>query len=89
MLIALCIAPGISIVFSIYWLIYSKIFNLLTDLMFLVYVCRYKYNFPFLETNGYLRIDEKRVEPLYKHVFPPALAPGLAFVGLPAMVSIN
>jgi len=51
----------------------------------IVYCTGYKYNFPFLETNGYLRIDEKRVEPLYKHVFPPALAPGLAFVGLPAM----
>ncbi|CAA0309891.1 unnamed protein product [Arabidopsis thaliana] len=51
----------------------------------IVYCTGYKYNFPFLETSGYLRIDEKRVEPLYKHVFPPALAPGLAFVCLPAM----
>ncbi|XP_020890533.1 flavin-containing monooxygenase FMO GS-OX3 isoform X1 [Arabidopsis lyrata subsp. lyrata] len=51
----------------------------------IVYCTGYKYNFPFLETNGYLRIDEKRVEPLYKHVFPPALAPGLSFVGVPAM----
>ncbi|ESQ29139.1 hypothetical protein EUTSA_v10023450mg [Eutrema salsugineum] len=52
----------------------------------IVYCTGYKYYFPFLETNGYMSIDEdNRVEPLYKHVFPPALAPGLSFVGLPAM----
>lgn len=36
-----------------------------------------------------MSIDDNRVEPLYKHVFPPALAPGLSFVGLPGMVSLN
>ncbi|XP_013612296.1 PREDICTED: flavin-containing monooxygenase FMO GS-OX2 [Brassica oleracea var. oleracea] len=50
-----------------------------------VYCTGYKYKFPFLETNGYMSIDDNRVEPLYKHVFPPALAPGLSFVGLPGM----
>lgn len=44
---------------------------------------RYKYEFPFLETNGEVTVDDNRVGPLYKHVFPPALAPWLSFVGLP------
>ncbi|TYK19495.1 flavin-containing monooxygenase FMO GS-OX-like 3 isoform X1 [Cucumis melo var. makuwa] len=43
----------------------------------------YNYHFPFLETNGNVTVDDNRVGPLYKHVFPPALAPGLSFVGLP------
>jgi len=55
----------------------------------LFYICRYKYYFPFLETNGYININENRVEPLYKHVFLPALAPSLSFIGLPGMVSLN
>ncbi|KAF8027088.1 hypothetical protein BT93_E0108 [Corymbia citriodora subsp. variegata] len=43
----------------------------------------YKYHFPFLETNGIVSINDNRVGPLYKHVFPPHLAPWLSFVGLP------
>ncbi|XP_004299651.1 PREDICTED: flavin-containing monooxygenase FMO GS-OX-like 3-like [Fragaria vesca subsp. vesca] len=45
----------------------------------------YKYHFPFLETNGIVTVDEddNRVGPLFKHVFPPALAPSLSFVGVP------
>ena len=43
---------------------------------------RYKYHFPFLETNGVVTVDDNRVGPLYKHVFPPTLAPWLSFVGL-------
>ncbi|KAM6587619.1 hypothetical protein CsatA_010224 [Cannabis sativa] len=43
----------------------------------------YKFHFPFLETNGIVTVDDNRVGPLYKHVFPPALAPRLSFVGLP------
>uniref|UniRef100_A0A7N0TKY3 Flavin-containing monooxygenase n=1 Tax=Kalanchoe fedtschenkoi TaxID=63787 RepID=A0A7N0TKY3_KALFE len=43
----------------------------------------YKYHFPFLDTSGMVTVDDSRVGPLYKHVFPPALAPGLSFVGLP------
>ncbi|XP_023539206.1 flavin-containing monooxygenase FMO GS-OX-like 3 [Cucurbita pepo subsp. pepo] len=46
----------------------------------------YKYHFPFLKTNGIVTVDDNRVGPLYKHVFPPALAPGLSFVGLPFKV---
>ncbi|XP_071723578.1 flavin-containing monooxygenase FMO GS-OX-like 4 [Rutidosis leptorrhynchoides] len=43
----------------------------------------YKYHFPFLETNGIVTVDDNRVGPLYKHIFPPTLAPWLSFVGLP------
>ncbi|XP_004298656.1 PREDICTED: flavin-containing monooxygenase FMO GS-OX-like 3-like [Fragaria vesca subsp. vesca] len=43
----------------------------------------YIYDFPFLETNGTVTVDDNRVAPLYKHVFPPVLAPSLSFVGLP------
>ncbi|KAL3615580.1 hypothetical protein CASFOL_041241 [Castilleja foliolosa] len=43
----------------------------------------YKYNFPFLKTDGIVTVDDNRVGPLYKHVFPPHLAPNLSFVGLP------
>ncbi|KAL6177102.1 hypothetical protein ACLB2K_048628 [Fragaria x ananassa] len=46
----------------------------------------YKYHFPFLETNGVVTVDDNRVGPLYKHVFPPALAPLLSFVGIPFKV---
>ncbi|GAB4834222.1 hypothetical protein Ancab_032487 [Ancistrocladus abbreviatus] len=43
----------------------------------------YKYHFPFLHTNGVVTVDDNRVGPLYKHVFPPSLAPWLSFVGIP------
>ncbi|KAF3783522.1 hypothetical protein EJ110_NYTH32333 [Nymphaea thermarum] len=43
----------------------------------------YKYYFPFLETNGVVTVDDNRVGPLYKHVFPPSLAPSLSFIGIP------
>ncbi|KAJ6712292.1 DIMETHYLANILINE MONOOXYGENASE [Salix purpurea] len=43
----------------------------------------YKYCFPFLKTNGIVTVDDNRVGPLYKHVFPPIFAPQLSFVGLP------
>ncbi|XP_027359994.1 flavin-containing monooxygenase FMO GS-OX-like 4 isoform X1 [Abrus precatorius] len=49
----------------------------------IIYCTGYKYDFPFLETNGEVSVDDNRVGPLYKHVFPPALAPWLSFVGLP------
>ncbi|KAI4311658.1 hypothetical protein MLD38_036537 [Melastoma candidum] len=42
----------------------------------------YNYHFPFLETKGAVTVDEERVWPLYKHVFPPSYAPRLSFVGL-------
>ncbi|XP_047319577.1 flavin-containing monooxygenase FMO GS-OX-like 4 isoform X2 [Impatiens glandulifera] len=43
----------------------------------------YKFHFPFLHTNGKVTVDDNRVGPLYKHVFPPSLAPWLSYVGLP------
>ncbi|XP_052210269.1 flavin-containing monooxygenase FMO GS-OX-like 3 isoform X1 [Diospyros lotus] len=43
----------------------------------------YKYDFPFLDTNGIVTVDDNCVGPLYKHIFPPLLAPWLSFVGLP------
>ncbi|XP_021276884.1 flavin-containing monooxygenase FMO GS-OX-like 4 isoform X1 [Herrania umbratica] len=43
----------------------------------------YKYHFPFLDTNGIVTVDDNRLGPLYKHLFPPALAPGLSFIGIP------
>ncbi|KAI9115489.1 hypothetical protein K1719_013808 [Acacia pycnantha] len=46
------------------------------------YCTGYKYNYPFLNTNGIVTIDDNRVGPLYKHVFPPALAPWLSFIGI-------
>uniref|UniRef100_F6HCY7 Flavin-containing monooxygenase n=1 Tax=Vitis vinifera TaxID=29760 RepID=F6HCY7_VITVI len=48
----------------------------------------YEYYFPFLDTNGIVTVDDNRVGPLYKHIFPPALAPGLSFVGLPWMAPL-
>ncbi|XP_027355578.1 flavin-containing monooxygenase FMO GS-OX5-like [Abrus precatorius] len=48
----------------------------------IIHCTGYKYHFPFLETNGRVTVEDNRVGPLYKHVFPPALAPGLSFIGL-------
>ncbi|CAE5962400.1 unnamed protein product [Arabidopsis arenosa] len=47
----------------------------------------YKYYFPFLDTKGEVTVEDNRVGPLYKHVFPPALSPGLSFIGLPWQVT--
>ncbi|KAM7508780.1 hypothetical protein LguiA_019233 [Lonicera macranthoides] len=43
----------------------------------------YKFHFPFLKTKGIVSVEDNRVGPLYKHVFPPQLAPRLSFIGLP------
>ncbi|XP_021660779.2 flavin-containing monooxygenase FMO GS-OX5 isoform X2 [Hevea brasiliensis] len=43
----------------------------------------YKYHFPFLKTHGIVTVNDNRVGPLYKHVFPPVLAPWVSFVGIP------
>ncbi|XP_047340337.1 flavin-containing monooxygenase FMO GS-OX-like 2 [Impatiens glandulifera] len=42
----------------------------------------YKFDFPFLKTNGIVTVDDKRVGPLYKHVFAPEFGPSLSFLGL-------
>lgn len=47
-------------------------------------LCSYHYSFPFLRSfSPGLSISNNRVGPLYKHVFPPQLAPGLSLLGLP------
>ncbi|KAK9749239.1 hypothetical protein RND81_02G111900 [Saponaria officinalis] len=48
----------------------------------------YQYEFPFLKANGIVSIDDNRVGPLYKHVFPPDFAPRLSFLGLPQKIII-
>lgn len=52
-----------------------------------VYATGYVYSFPFLEGAGIVEVDRNRVHPLYRHVWPPAHAPGIAFVGIPWKVS--
>ncbi|XP_059432307.1 flavin-containing monooxygenase FMO GS-OX-like 4 [Corylus avellana] len=49
----------------------------------IIHCTGFKYHFPFLRTNGIVSVDDNCVGPLYKHVFPPCLAPWLSFVGLP------
>ncbi|KAL2921027.1 Flavin-containing monooxygenase FMO GS-OX5, partial [Bienertia sinuspersici] len=41
-------------------------------------------HFPFLHTGGVVNVDDNCVGPLYKHVFPSTLAPGLSFIGIPS-----
>ncbi|KAK3157090.1 hypothetical protein QOZ80_2AG0116030 [Eleusine coracana subsp. coracana] len=43
----------------------------------------YLYDFPFLGDDSTINVDDNRVDPLYKHVFPPEVAPQLSFIGLP------
>ncbi|KAL6645368.1 hypothetical protein ACP70R_016976 [Stipagrostis hirtigluma subsp. patula] len=46
----------------------------------------YKYSFPFLGDDSTISVDDNRIHPLYKHVFPPQVAPHLSFIGLPFKV---
>ncbi|CAI9105778.1 OLC1v1004791C2 [Oldenlandia corymbosa var. corymbosa] len=55
----------------------------------IIYCTGYKYSVPFLNTNGYIAVEDNRVGPLYKHVFPPQLAPSLSFVGIPSQGEID
>ncbi|CAN6283973.1 unnamed protein product [Urochloa humidicola] len=48
----------------------------------ILYCTGYYYYFPFLDLDG-LTVEDNRVGPLYKHIFPPKYAPNLSFVGLP------
>ncbi|XP_015882028.3 flavin-containing monooxygenase FMO GS-OX5 isoform X1 [Ziziphus jujuba] len=48
----------------------------------ILYCTGYNYRYPFLETNGIVTVEENRVGPLFKHVFPPRLAPWLSFIGV-------
>lgn len=53
----------------------------------ILYCTGYHYYFPFLDLDGFT-VDDNRVGPLYKHVFPPKYAPNLSFVGLPCKTII-
>ncbi|KAL6906420.1 hypothetical protein ACP4OV_004021 [Aristida adscensionis] len=44
----------------------------------ILYCTGYHYSFPFLDLDGFI-VDDNRVGPLYKHVFPPKYAPSLSF----------
>jgi NAD(P)-dependent dehydrogenase (short-subunit alcohol dehydrogenase family) len=49
-----------------------------------MYCTGYEYDFPFLCLDDVgISVEGGRVGPLYQHVFPPAAAPTLSFVGLP------
>lgn len=43
----------------------------------------YLYDFPFLGDDSTITVDDNCVDPLYKHIFPPEVAPHLSFIGLP------
>lgn len=49
----------------------------------IIHCSGYKYHFPFLRMNGIVNVEDNCVAPLYQHVFPPALAPWLSFIGVP------
>ncbi|KAG8391631.1 hypothetical protein BUALT_Bualt01G0207400 [Buddleja alternifolia] len=48
----------------------------------ILYCTGFNFHFPFLKSDGIVSVDDNRVGPLYKHVFPPKLAPNLSFVGI-------
>uniref|UniRef100_A0ACD5YI07 Uncharacterized protein n=1 Tax=Avena sativa TaxID=4498 RepID=A0ACD5YI07_AVESA len=52
----------------------------------IIHCTGYKYSFPFLGDDSTISVDDNRVGPLYKHVFPPRVAPRLSFIGLPLRV---
>ncbi|KAI7733636.1 hypothetical protein M8C21_028579 [Ambrosia artemisiifolia] len=62
-------------------MIFQDGFSLKADII--LHCTGYKLHFPFLRTNGIVSIHDKRIKHLYKHVFPPQLAPNLSFVGIP------
>ncbi|XP_030535438.1 flavin-containing monooxygenase FMO GS-OX-like 3 isoform X2 [Rhodamnia argentea] len=49
----------------------------------IIHCTGYRYHFPFLKTKGLVSVDDNRVGPLYKHIFPPSLAPQLSFICIP------
>ncbi|XP_020965734.1 flavin-containing monooxygenase FMO GS-OX5-like isoform X3 [Arachis ipaensis] len=54
----------------------------------IIYCTGYKYHFPFLDINGIVTVEDKCVGPLYKHIFAPALAPSLSFIGIVTKVIV-
>ncbi|XP_048141758.1 flavin-containing monooxygenase FMO GS-OX-like 2 isoform X1 [Rhodamnia argentea] len=51
----------------------------------IIHCTGYRFHFPFLKTKGLVSVVDNRVGPLYKHVFPPSLAPRLSFIGIPIL----
>ncbi|KAL1540100.1 aliphatic glucosinolate S-oxygenase [Salvia divinorum] len=49
----------------------------------------FMYSFPFLKTEGIVTVEEGRVGPLYKHIFPPKLGPNLSFIAIPYMTVVT
>ena len=47
-----------------------------------IYCTGYQYAYPFLDGTGLITSHDMRVDPLWQHIFPPSVAPTLAFVGL-------
>lgn len=47
-----------------------------------IYCTGYQYAYPFLEGTGLVTSHDMRVDPLWQHIFPPSVAPTLAFIGL-------
>lgn len=64
-------------------------FLLRLKLIIRLMLVRYLYDFPFLGDDSTITVDDNRVDPLYKHVFPPEVAPQLSFIGLPWKVSLG
>ncbi|KAK7405496.1 hypothetical protein VNO78_06847 [Psophocarpus tetragonolobus] len=54
----------------------------------IIHCTGYKYSFPYLDTNGIVEVQDHCVGPLYKHIFPPTLAPWLSFIGIPTQEPI-
>ncbi|KAF5207774.1 Flavin-containing monooxygenase fmo gs-ox-like [Thalictrum thalictroides] len=50
---------------------------------FILHCTGYTYDFPFLDSCSIVNVDDNRVGPLYKHVFPPQFAPWISFIGIP------
>ena len=47
-----------------------------------IYCTGYQYAYPFLEGTDIVTCHDMRVTPLWQHIFPPSVAPTLAFIGL-------
>ncbi|KAK6142953.1 hypothetical protein DH2020_023301 [Rehmannia glutinosa] len=68
------------------WIVGSRTNKVSSDEVFdAVVVCVGHYTQPRLADlpEGVVAVDDNRVGPLYKHIFPPQLAPNLSFVGVP------
>lgn len=55
------------------------------DIDVFLFCTGYKYNFPFLDTNCGIRVDDNYVIPLYKH-FINIEHPSMCIVGVPTIV---